>query len=48
MSGVHHADTEGAELLAHDWTVERRLIWKGLLSLFVVVVLAVVRQRWWL
>lgn len=48
MSGVHDVDAERAELLAHDRSAERRLVWKGLLSLFVVVALAVVRQRWWL
>lgn len=48
MSVVHDADAERAELLAHDRSAERRLIWKGLLAVIVVVALAVVRQRWWL
>lgn len=48
MSAVHDADAERAELLADDRSAERRLIWKGLLAVIVVVVLAVARQRWWL
>ena len=31
-----------------DKAIERRLLWKGILSVVVVVGLAYVRTRWWL
>lgn len=36
------------ELLGRDRRTERRLWWKGLLAIAVVLVLAYVRHRWWL
>lgn len=48
MDNMHDKDAQRAQLLAHDRAVERRLLWKGLLALLVVVALPVIRQRWWL
>lgn len=47
-SGTAQPHDGRIELLEHDEAIERRLVWKGLLSLVVVVALAYVRQRWWL
>ena len=33
-------------MLEHDRRVERRMLWKGLLSLLLIVVVIIVRQRY--
>lgn len=43
-----HRRADRFDLLANDRLVERRLPWKGLGSLVVVLALAYARQRWWL
>jgi hypothetical protein len=35
-----------AEMLDHDRAVERRMLWKGLLALLIVVAIVLVRQRY--
>ncbi|MGO1383669.1 MAG: hypothetical protein ACTHWA_12410 [Arachnia sp.] len=48
MSATPERLDAASSALREDEAVERRLVWKGLFSFAVVVVLAYMRMRWWL
>lgn len=43
---THEPEMTPTEMLEHDRAVERRMLWKGVLSLLLVIVVIVVRQRY--
>lgn len=48
VSATPERIAEASTALTQDRAVEDRLLWKGVLSLLVVVALAYARMRWWL